>query len=218
MPLARFCAVFAIHSYHHHHVRVAGEGRRVVAPPCPRSTARLQSSPIGRVESFRSWSSQLFRGRPGGRLHMRSGGRLSDTLMATRILINGILILCRGDFFEYKDPQKPPVVKARRWEKWEFSYDNVPSAMLTLFAVQTGEGWPAYVSTTVRCSETAEKCAVAYCDRIRLHVKLTKSCRKISHASPVLNTADITGSRDLLRVVVGLRLRLFVQKADVAFK
>jgi len=34
--------------------RVAGEGRRAVAPPCPRSTARLQSSPVGRVESFRS--------------------------------------------------------------------------------------------------------------------------------------------------------------------
>jgi len=34
--------------------RVAGEGRRVVAPPCPRSTARPQSSPVGRVESFRS--------------------------------------------------------------------------------------------------------------------------------------------------------------------
>ena len=39
---------------HHHHGRVAGDGRRVVAPPCPRSTARLQSSPIGLVESFRS--------------------------------------------------------------------------------------------------------------------------------------------------------------------
>ena len=67
--------------YHHRHGRVAGEGRRVVAPPCPRSTARLQSSPVGRVESFRSWSSHLFRGRPGGRRHVRSGGRLSDTLM-----------------------------------------------------------------------------------------------------------------------------------------
>ena len=64
-----------------HHCRVAGEGHRVVAPPCPRSTARLQSSPIGRVESFRSWSSHLFRGRPCGRRHVRSGGRLSDTLM-----------------------------------------------------------------------------------------------------------------------------------------
>jgi len=33
---------------HHHHrkVRVANEGRRVVAPSCPRSTARLQRSPV----------------------------------------------------------------------------------------------------------------------------------------------------------------------------
>jgi len=35
--------------YHHHQFHVADEGRRVVAPPCPRSTARLQRSPIGRV-------------------------------------------------------------------------------------------------------------------------------------------------------------------------
>jgi len=62
--------------------RIAGEGRRVVTPPCPRSTARLQSSAVGRrVESFRSWLSHLFRGRPGGRRHVWSGGRLSDTLM-----------------------------------------------------------------------------------------------------------------------------------------
>jgi len=45
--------------HHHHHGRVAGEGRRVVAPPCPRSTARLQMSPVGRVESFRSWSDTI---------------------------------------------------------------------------------------------------------------------------------------------------------------
>jgi len=64
-----------------HHGRVAGEGRRVVAPPCPRSTARLRRSPIGRVESFRSWSSYLFRERPGERRHVQSGGRFSDTLM-----------------------------------------------------------------------------------------------------------------------------------------
>jgi len=66
---------------HHDHGRIADEGRRVVAPRCPRSTARLQSSPVGRVESFRSWSSHVFRGRPGGRRHVRSGGRCSDTSM-----------------------------------------------------------------------------------------------------------------------------------------
>jgi len=67
--------------HHHHRRRIAAEGRRIVAPPCPRSTARLQSSPIGRMESFRSWSSHLFHRWPGGRRHVRSGVRLSDTLM-----------------------------------------------------------------------------------------------------------------------------------------
>jgi len=34
-------------------------------------------------------------------------------------------------------------VKTREWQRWDFHYDNVAYAMLTLFAVQTGEGWPA---------------------------------------------------------------------------
>jgi len=32
----------------HHQVRGASGGRRVVAPPCPRSLARLQKSPISK--------------------------------------------------------------------------------------------------------------------------------------------------------------------------
>ena len=47
------------HHHHHHQVRAAGERRRVVAPPCPRSTARLQSSPVGRVESFRGCATTM---------------------------------------------------------------------------------------------------------------------------------------------------------------
>ena len=50
---------------------------------------------------------------------------------------------CRGEYFEYEDAHKLPTVKAREWDRWAFAYDNVLSAMLTLFAVQTGEGWPA---------------------------------------------------------------------------
>ena len=38
----------------------------------------IEKSPVGRVGSFRSWSSYLFRGRPGGRHHVWSRGRLSD--------------------------------------------------------------------------------------------------------------------------------------------
>jgi len=65
-------------------------------------------------------------------------------------------IFCRGEYFKYpedasaKDYQLPEVVP-REWDKWEFHYDNVANAMLTLFAVQTGEGWPLYVLINVYC-------------------------------------------------------------------
>ena len=36
-----------------------------------------------------------------------------------------------------------PRVEERKWDRRDFHYDNVAEAMLTLFAVQTGEGWPA---------------------------------------------------------------------------
>ena len=41
---------------------------------------------------------------------------------------------------DYYMPEK----ELRRWERRSFHYDNVFVAMLTLFAVQTGEGWPQY--------------------------------------------------------------------------
>ena len=54
--------------------------------------------------------------------------------------------LMQGEFFEFGDGSEPPVVVTRVWSKQQFHYDNVAAAMLTLFAVQTTEGWPAYVS------------------------------------------------------------------------
>lgn len=42
-----------------------------------------------------------------------------------------------------------PSKEARKWDKRAFHYDNVFVAMLTLFAVQTGEGWPGYAMRTV---------------------------------------------------------------------
>lgn len=47
----------------------------------------------------------------------------------------------RGSFFLY-DGEKVPKMEKREWKSQDFSYDNVATAMLTLFAVQTGEGWP----------------------------------------------------------------------------
>ncbi|XP_026516372.1 voltage-dependent P/Q-type calcium channel subunit alpha-1A [Terrapene carolina triunguis] len=48
---------------------------------------------------------------------------------------------CRGEYLVY---EKDNEVKAqsREWKKYEFHYDNVLWALLTLFTVSTGEGWP----------------------------------------------------------------------------
>ena len=49
----------------------------------------------------------------------------------------------RGMYFEYINSDLPPVVRTRKWDRKNFHYDNCFVAMLTLFAVQTSEGWVA---------------------------------------------------------------------------
>ena len=57
-------------------------------------------------------------------------------------------ILHRGTYFKYEgevdEADMIPELGVRVWKKREFNYDHVANAMLTLFAVQTGEGWPEY--------------------------------------------------------------------------
>lgn len=55
---------------------------------------------------------------------------------------------CRGNYLNWGDGGaddpglgKIPTMEKREWKVREFSYDNVADAMLTLFAVQTTEGW-----------------------------------------------------------------------------
>ena len=43
----------------------------------------------------------------------------------------------------------PPSIDKRWWRPRDFNYDNVGSAMLTLFAVQTGEGWPGVLQNSM---------------------------------------------------------------------
>lgn len=52
----------------------------------------------------------------------------------------------RGYYFSYssEDEDTPPTVKMREWRNNDFHYDNVILAWVTLFTVQTGEGWPEY--------------------------------------------------------------------------
>jgi hypothetical protein len=55
----------------------------------------------------------------------------------------------RGQFYTFHKGSVVPLIETRRWQRWEFHYDNVLFAMLTLFTVQTGEGWPAYDSNLI---------------------------------------------------------------------
>ena len=48
----------------------------------------------------------------------------------------------RGEFFVYGvHGPRTPIVERRAWEIKAFNYDNCAAAMITLFAVQTSEGW-----------------------------------------------------------------------------
>ncbi|CAL8106991.1 unnamed protein product [Calicophoron daubneyi] len=55
---------------------------------------------------------------------------------------------CQGYYFSYEDP-KAPVMRSRVWRIRDFHYDNVMSAMLTLFTVTTGEGWPTVLKNSM---------------------------------------------------------------------
>ncbi|KAG8186479.1 hypothetical protein JTE90_009235 [Oedothorax gibbosus] len=51
--------------------------------------------------------------------------------------------VCQGEYFKFSGSDKPPEVAKREWKPRDFHYDDVAAAMLTLFTVQTGEGWPS---------------------------------------------------------------------------
>jgi hypothetical protein len=52
------------------------------------------------------------------------------------------VFVCRGWYFDFGTGKHKPDCRKRSWEPYDFTYDSVPQAMLTLFTVQTGEGWP----------------------------------------------------------------------------
>uniref|UniRef100_A0A3Q4N8Y3 Voltage-dependent N-type calcium channel subunit alpha n=1 Tax=Neolamprologus brichardi TaxID=32507 RepID=A0A3Q4N8Y3_NEOBR len=54
---------------------------------------------------------------------------------------------CRGQFLDYDRDEV--TAKPRVWKKYEFHYDNVLWAFLTLFTVSTGEGWPVVLKHSV---------------------------------------------------------------------
>ncbi|XP_060921233.1 voltage-dependent P/Q-type calcium channel subunit alpha-1A isoform X7 [Labrus mixtus] len=55
---------------------------------------------------------------------------------------------CRGEYLEYERDNEVKALK-REWKKYDFHYDNVAWALLTLFTVSTGEGWPQVLKHSV---------------------------------------------------------------------
>ena len=90
---------------------------------------------IGRVESFRRWLSHLFRGRPGGRRHVRSGGRLNDMLMwSWRAMFSGVSsssrATCQNTEMRRRDRRWDGEVRPVCCSTWSFrtrSHHRVPS-------------------------------------------------------------------------------------------
>ncbi|XP_071055556.1 voltage-dependent calcium channel type A subunit alpha-1 isoform X4 [Onthophagus taurus] len=56
---------------------------------------------------------------------------------------------CQGHYFVYDEESDVPRIEKREWKPQSFHYDNVAMAMLTLFAVQTGEGWPQVLQNSM---------------------------------------------------------------------
>ncbi|XP_061741449.1 voltage-dependent P/Q-type calcium channel subunit alpha-1A isoform X4 [Nerophis ophidion] len=55
---------------------------------------------------------------------------------------------CRGEYLVYVRDNEVKAQK-REWKKYDFHYDNVAWALLTLFTVSTGEGWPQVLKHSV---------------------------------------------------------------------
>uniref|UniRef100_A0A7N6BFU4 Voltage-dependent calcium channel alpha-1 subunit IQ domain-containing protein n=1 Tax=Anabas testudineus TaxID=64144 RepID=A0A7N6BFU4_ANATE len=58
---------------------------------------------------------------------------------------------CQGYYIDYGKDKKE--VKRREWKRHDFHYDNVIWALLTLFTVSTGEGWPQVLQHSVDVTE-----------------------------------------------------------------
>uniref|UniRef100_A0A2K5ZXA0 Voltage-dependent N-type calcium channel subunit alpha n=1 Tax=Mandrillus leucophaeus TaxID=9568 RepID=A0A2K5ZXA0_MANLE len=54
---------------------------------------------------------------------------------------------CRGQYLDYEKEEVE--AQPRQWKKYDFHYDNVLWALLTLFTVSTGEGWPMVLKHSV---------------------------------------------------------------------
>ncbi|XP_067825703.1 calcium channel, voltage-dependent, N type, alpha 1B subunit, a [Heptranchias perlo] len=67
---------------------------------------------------------------------------------------------CRGQYLVYDNDEVE--AEPREWKKYDFHYDNVLWALLTLFTVSTGEGWPTVLKHSVDATEEEQGPSPSY--------------------------------------------------------
>lgn len=143
-----------------------GEGRCVwvcCCSPCRRRTEGSICNQRPRVSpgafrwgpGVRPWSTLAGRSEVCARprvtlLRVDTPGRACSCSCSTQDGISGAAAsapgsdspLCppRGQYLDYE--REEVEAQPRQWKKYDFHYDNVLWALLTLFTVSTGEGWP----------------------------------------------------------------------------
>uniref|UniRef100_A0A7M5WIZ7 Voltage-dependent calcium channel alpha-1 subunit IQ domain-containing protein n=2 Tax=Clytia hemisphaerica TaxID=252671 RepID=A0A7M5WIZ7_9CNID len=63
---------------------------------------------------------------------------------------------CQGKYYHIEDPANRPddaMVIDRVWTNYDFNFDNVGLAMLTLFSCGSGEGWPVVMEKSMDATE-----------------------------------------------------------------
>jgi len=64
---------------------------------------------------------------------------------------------CRGQFYVFPSKESvidnKPNVKKREWKQYDFHFDDLFAAMLTLYTTSTGEGWPNAMHQTIDATQ-----------------------------------------------------------------
>ncbi|VDO98416.1 unnamed protein product [Soboliphyme baturini] len=63
---------------------------------------------------------------------------------------------CKGYYYVYRKQYQQPEVAEREWNVYPLNYDSTINAMLTLFTVTTGEGWPGIRQVSMDTTEENE--------------------------------------------------------------
>ena len=100
----------------------------------------------------------------------------------------------RGEYLVYERDNEV-MARKREWKKYDFHYDNVAWALLTLFTVSTGEGWPQWVLRGHAQSHAAHTCSPTACNLLLVPYRFLRRVLKHSVDATYENQGPSPGYR-----------------------